>query len=125
MTPGALRLGIGLLILAGSHASCAWLGWTLRDRNADLAVATTRATQLAARAEAAQRAHQQALANSAAGAQTESQRLATQAERTRQFNTLQQDIETHAKTPGRDRGDADAEFVRIWREANAGRALPR
>nr|WP_239506122.1 hypothetical protein [Stenotrophomonas maltophilia] len=116
---------MGLLVLAGSHASCAWLGWTLRDRSADLAVATTRATQLAARAEAAQRAHQQALANSAAGAQTESQRLATQAERTRQFNTLQQDIETHAKTPGRDRGDADAEFVRIWREANAGRALPR
>ncbi|MGB5907693.1 MAG: hypothetical protein WBG87_09655 [Stenotrophomonas maltophilia] len=97
----------------------------MRDRNADLAVATTRATQLAARAEAAQRAHQQALANSAAGAQSESQRLATQAERTRQFNTLQQDIETHAKTPGHDRGDADAEFVRIWREANAGRALPR
>jgi len=125
VTPGALRLGIGLLILAGSHASFAWLGWTLRDRNADLAVATTRATQLAARAEAAQRARQQALANSAAGAQSESQRLATQAERTRQFNTLQQDIETHAKTPGRDRGDADAEFVRIWREANAGRALPR
>ncbi|MBA0285164.1 hypothetical protein [Stenotrophomonas maltophilia] len=125
MTPGALRLGIGLLVLAGSHASCAWLGWTLRDRNADLAVATTRATQLAARTEAAQRAHQQALANSAAGAQSESQRLATQAERTRQFNTLQQDIETHAKTPGHDRGDADAEFVRIWREANAGRALPR
>ncbi|MEX5405838.1 hypothetical protein VPH47_16455 [Stenotrophomonas sp. WED208] len=125
MTPGALKLGIGLLVLAGSHASCAWLGWTLRDRNADLAVATTRTTQLAARTEAAQRAHQQALANSAAGAQTESQRLATQAERTRQFNTLQQDIETHAKTPGHDRGDADAEFVRIWREANAGRALLR
>ena len=116
---------MGLLVLAGSHASCAWLGWTLRDRSADLAVATTRATQLAARTEAAQRAHQQALANSAAGAQSESQRLATQAERTRQFNTLQQDIETHAKTPGHDRGDADAEFVRIWREANAGRALPR
>ncbi len=125
MTPGALKLGIGLLVLAGSHASCAWLGWTLRDRSADLAVATTRATQLAARTEAAQRAHQQALANSAAGAQSESQRLATQAERTRQFNTLQQDIETHAKTPGHDRGEADAEFVRIWREANAGRALPR
>ena len=125
MTPGALKLGIGLLVLAGSHASCAWLGWTLRDRSADLAVATTRATQLAARTEAAQRAHKQALANSAAGAQSESQRLATQAERTRQFNTLQQDIETHAKTPGHDRGDADAEFVRIWREANAGRALPR
>jgi len=125
VTPGALKLGIGLLVLAGSHASCAWLGWTLRDRSADLAVATTRATQLAARTEAAQRAHQQALANSAAGAQSESQRLATQAERTRQFNTLQQDIETHAKTPGHDRGDADAEFVRIWREANAGRALPR
>ncbi|HEL4111289.1 TPA: hypothetical protein UM343_001421 [Stenotrophomonas maltophilia] len=125
MTPGALRLGIGLLVLAGSHASCAWLGWTLRDRNADLAVATNRAAQQEARTEAAQRAHQQALANSSAGAQSELQRLATQAERTRQFNTLQQDIQTHAKTPGRDRGDADAEFVRIWREANAGRALPR
>ncbi|ELC7364171.1 TPA: hypothetical protein RWN27_002990 [Stenotrophomonas maltophilia] len=125
MTPGALRLGIGLLVLAGSHASCAWLGWTLRDRSAELAAATTRAAQQAAHTDAAQRAHQQALANSAAGAQAESQRLAQQARRTEQFNTLQRDIETHAKTPGRDRGDADAEFVRIWREANAGHALPR
>ncbi|EKT4446006.1 hypothetical protein N5D13_07845 [Stenotrophomonas maltophilia] len=125
MTLSALRLGIGLLVLAGSHASFAWLGWTLRDRTADLAVATTRAAQQEARTDAVQRAHQQALANSAAGAQAESQRLAHQARHTEQFNTLQRDIETHAKTPGRDRGDADAEFVRIWREANAGHALPR
>ncbi len=125
MTPLALRFRIGLLVLAGSHAGCAWLGWTLRDRSADLAVTSAQAAQQASRADAAQAAHQRDLANARAGARAESQRLATQAQRTRQFNTLQQDIETHAKTPGRDRGDADAEFVRIWREANAGRALPR
>lgn len=110
MTPVALRFRMGLLVLAGTHACCAWLGWTLRDRSADLAIATVQTAQQASRADAAQ---------------AESQRLAAQAERTRQFQTLQQDIETHAKTPGRDRGDADAEFVRIWREANAGRALSR
>ncbi|KXU95075.1 hypothetical protein AB839_13485 [Stenotrophomonas sp. DDT-1] len=125
MTPLALRFRIGLLVLAGSHAGCAWLGWTLRDRSADLAVTSTQAAQQASRADTAQAAHQRDLANARAGARAESQRLAMQAQRTRQFNTLQQDIETHAKTPGRDRGDADAEFVRIWREANAGRALPR
>lgn len=125
MTPFALRFRIGLLVLAGSHAGCAWLGWTLRDRSADLAIDTVQTAQQASRADAAQAAHQRDLGNARAGAQAESQRLATQAERTRQFQTLQQDIETHAKTPGRDRGDADAEFVRIWREANAGRALSR
>lgn len=125
MTPLALRFRIGLLVLAGSHAGCAWLGWTLRDRSADLAVTSTQAAQQASRADTAQAAHQRDLANARAGARAESQRLAMQTQRTRQFNTLQQDIETHAKTPGRDRGDADAEFVRIWREANAGRALPR
>ncbi|KRG50299.1 hypothetical protein WAB97_004970 [Stenotrophomonas maltophilia] len=125
MTPLALRFRIGLLVLAGSHAGCAWLGWTLRDRSADLADASAQAAQQASRADSVQAAHQQNLANLRTSAQAESRRLATQAERTRQFTNLQQDIETHAKTPGRDRGDADAEFVRIWREANAGRALPR
>lgn len=125
MTPLALRLRIGLLLLIGSHAGCAWLGWTLRDRSAELAHANTEAVQQAARADNAQAAHQQDLANARAGARAESQRLATQAERIRQFNALQRDIDTHAKTPGRDRGNADAEFVRIWRQANAGGALPR
>ncbi|WP_295570174.1 hypothetical protein [uncultured Stenotrophomonas sp.] len=125
MTPLALRLRIGLLLLIGSHAGCAWLGWTLRDRSAELAHANSETVQQAARADSAQAAHQQDLANARAGARAESQRLATQAERTRQFNALQRDIDTHAKTPGRDRGNADAEFVRIWRQANAGGALPR
>lgn len=69
------------------------------------------------------RSRRQDHANAQAGAQAESRRLAMQSARTQQFNTLQQDIDIHAKTPGRDRGDADAEFVRIWREANAGRPL--
>lgn len=125
MTPLALRLRIGLLVLVGTHACCAWLGWTFRDRSADLAVANVQTAQQTFRADAAHAAHQQNLANVRAGSQAESQRLAAQAERTRQFNTLQRDIENHAKTPGRERGDADDEFVRIWREANAGRALPR
>ncbi|MGY2437454.1 hypothetical protein ACW4FQ_30415, partial [Escherichia coli] len=72
------------------------------------------------RAGIAQAAHQQDQANARAGAQAESQHVAAQAARSQQFNALQQDIETHAKTPRRDRGNADAEFVRIWREANAG-----
>ncbi|MBH1552904.1 hypothetical protein I5U12_01845 [Stenotrophomonas maltophilia] len=124
MMPLALRLRIGVLLLICSHAGCAWLGWTLRDRSADLAVASARAAQQVSRADAAQAAHQQDLANARAGARAESQRLATQAECTQQFNALQRDIDTHAKTPGRDRGNADAEFVRIWRQANAGGALP-
>ncbi|MHC1652924.1 hypothetical protein ACODUL_06445 [Stenotrophomonas maltophilia] len=125
MTTLALRLRIGLLLLIGSHAGCAWLGWTLRDRSAELAHVNTETAEQAARADSAQAAHQQDLANARAGARAESQRLAMQAERTRQFNALQRDIDTHAKTPGRDRGNADAEFVRIWRQANAGGALPR
>ncbi|KAG0953887.1 hypothetical protein G6F31_013321 [Rhizopus arrhizus] len=111
MTPLALRLRVGLRRLVGSQAGCAWLGWTLRDRSADLAVASAQAAQQASRADTAQAAHQQDLANARAGARAESQRLATQAERTQQFNALQRDIDTHAKTPGRDRGDADAEFL--------------
>ncbi|KAG1387758.1 hypothetical protein G6F58_013605 [Rhizopus delemar] len=66
MTPLALRLRVGLLLLVGSHAGCAWLGWTLRDRSADLAVASAQAAQQASRADTAQAAHQQDLANAGA-----------------------------------------------------------
>lgn len=121
MIPIPLRLRIVLLGLVASHACCAWLGWELRDRNADLAAASVQIEQLTRRADTTLVARQQDHTNAQAGAQAETQRLAMQSARTRQFNTLQQDIDTHAKTPGRDRGDADAEFVRIWREANAGR----
>jgi len=121
--PIPLRLRIALLGLAASHACCTWLGWELRDRSADLAAIRVQATQETSRADTALVARQQDHTNAQAGAQAESQRLAMQSGRTQQFITLQQDIETHAKTPGRDRGDADAEFVRIWREANAGRPL--
>lgn len=121
--PMPLRLPIALLGLAASHACCTWLGWELRDRSADLAAMRVQATQETGRADAALAARRQDHANAQAGAQAESRRLAMQSARTQQFNTLQQDIDIHAKTTGRDRGDADAEFVRIWREANAGRAL--
>ncbi|MCX2893049.1 hypothetical protein ORG27_05605 [Stenotrophomonas lactitubi] len=116
-----MRLRIALLGLVASHVGCAWLGWELRDRSADLAAASAQVAQQTRRADTALVARQQDHTNVQAGVQVESQRLAMQSARTRQFNTLQQDIDTHAKTPGRDRGDADAEFVRIWREANAGR----
>lgn len=119
--PIPVRLRIALLGLVASHACCAWLGWELRDRSADLTAASAQVAQQTRRADTALVARQQDHTNAQAGAQAESQRLAMQSARTRQFNTLQQDIDTHAKTPGRDRGDADAEFVRIWREANAGR----
>ncbi|WP_340571425.1 hypothetical protein [Stenotrophomonas sp. G106K1] len=119
--PIPLRLRIVLLGLVASHVCCTWLGWELRDRSADLTAASAQVAQQTTRADTALVARQQDHTNTQAGAQAESQRLATQSARTRQFNTLQQDIDTHAKTPGRDRGDADAEFVRIWREANAGR----
>ncbi|SES69955.1 hypothetical protein SAMN05720615_101159 [Stenotrophomonas indicatrix] len=122
--PMPLRMRIALLGLVASHACCAWLGWELRDRSADLAAVRVQAAQETGRADTALAARQQDHANAQAGVQAESQRLAMQSVRTQQFTTLQQDIETHAKTPGRDRGDADAEFVRIWREANAGRPLP-
>lgn len=118
--PILLRMRIALLALVASHVVCAWLGWTLRDRSADRAVAMAQAAQQALRAGIAQAAHQQDQANARARAQAESQHVAAQAARSQQFNALQQDIETHAKTPRRDRGNADAEFVRIWREANAG-----
>lgn len=121
--PIPLRLRIALLGLVASHACCAWLGWELRDRSADLAAANVQVEQLNKRADTTLVARQQDHTNAQAGAQAETQRLALQSARTRQFNTLQQDIDTHAKTPGRDRGDADAEFLRIWREANAGRPL--
>ncbi|WP_447944716.1 hypothetical protein [Stenotrophomonas indicatrix] len=121
--PIPLRLRIALLGLVASHACCAWLGWELRDRSADLAAASVQVEQLNKRADSTLVARQQDHTNAQAGAQAETQRLALQSARTRQFNTLQQDIDTHAKTPGRDRGDADAEFLRIWREANAGRPL--
>ncbi|OUL14341.1 hypothetical protein B0X78_07910 [bacterium AM6] len=124
MMPMPLRLRIALLGLVASHACCAWLGWELRDRSADLAAVRVQAAQETGRADTTLAARQQDHANAQAGVQAESQRLAMQSVRTQQFTTLQQDIETHAKTPGRDRGDADAEFVRIWREANAGRPLP-
>lgn len=122
--PSPLKLRLLPALLLASHAGCAWLGWELRDRSADLAAARAQATQQATRAEAAQAAVQQSHANARAGAQAESQRLTTQAIRASQFTTLQRDIDTHAQNPGRDRGNADAEFVRIWREANAGRPLP-
>lgn len=118
--PIPLRKRIALLALVASHVACAWLGWTLRDRSADRAVAMAQAAQQAQRADIAQAAHQQDQANARAGAQAESQHVAAQTARSQQFNALHQDIETHAKTPRRDRGNADAEFVRIWREANAG-----
>lgn len=121
--PIPLRLRIALLGVVASHACCAWLGWELRDRSADLAAASVQVKQLNKRADSTLVARQQDHTNAQAGAQAETQRLAVQSARTRQFNTLQQDIDTHAKTPGRNRGDADAEFVRIWREANAGRPL--
>jgi hypothetical protein len=121
--PIPLRLRIALLGLVASHACCAWLGWELRDRSADLAAANVQVEQLNKRADTTLVARQQDHTNAQAGAQAETQRLALQSARTRQFNTLQQDIDTHAKTAGRDRGDADAEFLRIWREANAGRPL--
>lgn len=121
--PMPLRLRIVLLGLLASHACCAWLGWEFRDRSADLAAASVQVTQQTARADAAHAARQQAHTNTQAGVHAESQRLTMQSARTRQFNTLQQDIDTHAKNSVRDRGDADAEFVRIWREANAGRPL--
>ncbi|CAH0139955.1 hypothetical protein [Stenotrophomonas lactitubi] len=123
MIPIPLRLRIALLGLVASHACCAWLGWELRDRSADLAAASVQVGQLTKRADTTLVARQQDHTNAQAGARAETQRLALQSARTRQFNTLQQDIDTHAKTPGRDRGDADAEFLRIWREANAGRPL--
>ncbi|MNC48399.1 hypothetical protein D3C75_975110 [compost metagenome] len=112
-----------LLGLVASHACCAWLGWEIRDRNADLAAMRLQAAQETGRADTALVARQQDQTNAQAGAQAESQHLALQSVRTQQFTTLQQDIDTHAKDTGRDRGDADAEFVRIWREANAGRPL--
>ena len=119
--PIPVRLRIALLGLVASHVGCAWLAWELRDRSADLTAASAQVAQQTRRADTALVARQQDHTNAQAGAQAESQRLAMQSARTRQFNTLRQDIDTHAKTPGRDRGDADAEFVRIWREANAGR----
>lgn len=121
--PIPLRLRIVLLGLVASHACCAWLGWEMRDRNADLAAMRVQAAQETGRADTALVARQQDQTNAQAGAQAESQRLALQSVRTQQFTTLQQDIDTHAKNPGRDRSDADAEFVRIWREANAGHPL--
>ncbi|MGE8234981.1 MAG: hypothetical protein ACN6PQ_01740 [Stenotrophomonas indicatrix] len=121
--PIPLRLRIALLGLVASHACCTWLGWELRDRSADLAAIRVQATQETGRADTAIAARQQDQTNAQAGAQAESQHLALQSVRTQQFTTLQQDIDTHAKDPGRDRGDADAEFVRIWREANAGHPL--
>ncbi|TPD61162.1 hypothetical protein FJP69_18915 [Stenotrophomonas maltophilia] len=123
MIPMPLRLHIALLGLVASHACCAWLGWELRDRSADLAAVRVQAAQETGRADTALVARQQDQTNAQAGAQAESQHLALQSVRTQQFTTLQQDIDTHAKNPGRDRGDADAEFVRIWREANAGPPL--
>lgn len=119
--PIPLRLRIALLGLVASHACCAWLGWEMRDRSADLTAVSAQVAQQTRRADTALVARQQDHSNAQAGAQAESQRLAMQSTRTRQFFTLQQDIDTHGKNPGRDRGDADAEFVRIWREANAGR----
>ncbi|WP_439447858.1 hypothetical protein [Stenotrophomonas sp. ATs4] len=121
--PIPLKLRIALVALFTSHVACAWLGWTLRDRSADRAVAVAQAAQQALRADNAQAAYRQGQANARAGAQAESQHVAAQATRSQQFNALQRDIETHAKTPGRNRGNADAEFMRIWREANAG-SLP-
>lgn len=119
-----LTLRVTLLVLVASHAGSAWLGWALRDRRAEADVASAQAARQATRADTALAARQLGRSNAQAGAHFESQRLAVQARRTAQFNTLQRDIENHVKNPGRSRGDADADFVRIWREANAGRPAP-
>ncbi|WP_223484780.1 hypothetical protein [Stenotrophomonas indicatrix] len=44
---------IALLGLVASHACCTWLGWELRDRNADLAAMRLQAAQETGRADTA------------------------------------------------------------------------
>lgn len=107
---------------AASCAACAVLGWELRDRSADLAQATAQRHAQAARADAAQAALQQDRGNHRAGTASETRYLAAQAAHARRFTTIERDIQTHAQNTHRDRGDADPEFVRIWREANTGGA---
>jgi hypothetical protein len=101
-------------------------GYKLRDYRAATAAQTAQTDAQASRADAVTgaRANDHANAQTAArGEQTRIDRSTAQADH---FDTLHKDIETyahvHSPITGDDcnRGTADADFMRIWTEANAG-----
>lgn len=105
------------------------IGWQMRDGRADATAQTQETAREAARADAVQSARDTDHRNAQASAQAEQQRIERKAERDAHFDKLQQDIREHASNPtihaGRaGRGNADPEFMRVWREANAGRPRP-
>jgi hypothetical protein len=120
---------VGLLVLA----FCVWtglaagVGWKLRDGSARAVLLRTQALQVQGHYDALRSTTQQTAANARSSSTIERQRLARKAQRDQHFDHLQQDItqhEQHTRALGRDRGDADPEFMRIWRAANAGTGEP-
>lgn len=114
MTP---RIAFGLCIVLAAVIGGLGLGSVLHERD----TLRTQVADQAARITAMDGARDQAADNAQKAAQAESARLQRDAARASHFEQLQQDTRRYENDPGRAvRGSADPEFVRIWREANAG-----
>lgn len=120
MSPATIRVVAILLLIVAALAGGYGLHRVIAERDAYAAQATAQGAHI----DDLRAARDQDHANSQSAAQVEQQRIDNAAKRDTHFDKLQQDIDEHAKDPGRDRGNADPEFVRIWREANAGSAHP-
>lgn len=99
------------------------LGWKLRDGSAEVATERVALAQLQRSHAATDARGEQTLANVRSATSSEQQRLLRQQQRRATDARLQQEIDQHEASMharGRDRGDADPGFMRIWRAANAG-----
>jgi hypothetical protein len=106
-------------------AAC-FVGYKLRDYRAAVGTQTAQTGARAARAEAVTEARNNDHGNAQTAAHAEQAHIDRTAAQSAHFDQLQQDIAAYAHTHppltanGCSRGVADAEFMRVWTEANAG-----
>lgn len=114
---------IRLAILAAAAALSFWAGWEWRDRSADVTIAERDTKDAQAQTQAVTQARTDDHATQQGATAVEEQRVEQDAKREATFQSIDREVFRYVSIPPAAAGPdvVDADFLRIWNAASAGK----